>query len=53
MKKINTVREYHKCLKEWKDWTYFIQPINGGPIKIGYTSQIPKDRLKELIIMMI
>lgn len=32
-----------------RDWTYFIQAENGGPIKIGYTSKDnPEDRLRDL-----
>lgn len=30
------------------DWTYFVQSIDGGPIKIGFTSQTPDERLANL-----
>lgn len=30
------------------DWTYFIQPVDGGPIKIGFTATTPESRLKGL-----
>lgn len=29
---------------------YFVQPIDGGPVKIGYTTKPPEERLKELQI---
>ena len=31
-------------------WTYFVQPVDGGPIKIGYTRQSPKARLRAIQI---
>lgn len=30
------------------EWTYFVQSVDGGPIKIGYTSQHPESRLSNL-----
>lgn len=30
------------------EWTYFVQSVEGGPIKIGYTSQDPETRLANL-----
>lgn len=30
------------------DWTYFIQAVGGGPIKIGFTSRTPNERLAAL-----
>lgn len=29
-------------------WTYFVQSVDGGPIKIGFTSRTPEERLSAL-----
>lgn len=30
------------------EWTYFVQSVDGGPIKIGFTSKDPEERLRAL-----
>jgi hypothetical protein len=37
-----------KAVEDQVSWTYFIQSVDGGPIKIGFTSKPPSERLGAL-----
>lgn len=33
------------CYPACDNWTYFVQSVDGGPVKIGFTSKHPEERL--------
>lgn len=34
--------------RDLRGWVYFVAPVNGGPIKIGWSATDPSERIKEL-----